>query len=195
MAFVQQPVTYKIVAVPYKVPEGAVPFSGVPQVRPTPTNLRVREVEAQKPQPEYLPKKKVRSTGSLPRPDFNPYTLMDSQGTFTRTNGLGAFMIGSEDWMRKKEQHERRQVYARHVLETNHALIVHQRPKRDSHSPVLQSARQRALAFAKGIKKPTVEPKSTVASHRAVLPDPLDQLEAQHAQLRGRVESFKAYLL
>lgn len=195
MAFMQPPVTYKVVAEPYRVPEGAVPFSGVPKVRPTPMDPRVRETDVQKSQPEYLPKKKVRSTGSLPRPDFNPYTLMDSQGTFTRTNGLGAFMIGSEDWVRKKEQHERRQIYARQVLETNHAMIVHQRPKRDSHSPVPQSTRQRALAFAKGIKKPTIEPKSTVASHRVVLPDPLDQLEARHVQLRGRVESFKAYLL
>ncbi len=191
-----QPVTYKVVAEPYQAPEGAMPFAGVPKVRPTPREMRAMEREADPPMPQpILPKKKVRSTGSLPRPDFNPYTLMDSQGTFTRMKGLGAFMIGSEEWMRKKEQHQRRQAYAREVLVSNHTALRHQHPKRDSQSPATLSVRQRALEFAKGIKKPKTETKATLTSQRVTLPDPLDQLEAQHTRLRSKVESFRAYLL
>lgn len=196
MAFPQQPISYKVVVEPYKLPEGAYPFAGVPKARAMQVEPRSTVRNESLPQPEPLVKKQVRSTGSLPRPDFNPYTRMDASGAFTRSNGLGAFMIGSEEWLRKKEQRERRQAYARQVLVSNHDLLRHQHPRRDSLSPQPLSTRQRAIEFARGIKKPKAEKKKAVTSaQRDLAPDPLDQLEARHLQLRGRVETLKAYLL
>ena len=209
MAFHQQ-VTFKVVSdsvQPAKArvppPEGSSPFAGIPMSRPVEEmqHFAVKnweeEKEAQEPKEEKREavQKKLRSTGTLQRPEFNPYTLMDAPGTrahtFTKLGGLGAFMIGSEEWARKKEQLDRRQQYARQILASNHTKLLQAKPRRESQSPQSVSTRQRALDFAKHIKPPKAEKKQPSAPVTRFTADPLDELEAEHLRLKGRVEGMR----
>lgn len=207
MAFHQQ-VTYKVVgdsvspAKPRAVPpEGSLPFAGVPMTRPVdevqraPVNWAEEKEEAK--EARSSPRlKNQRSNAVLTKPEFNPYTLMDAPSSrthvFTKLGGLGAFMIGSEEWTRKKEQMDRRQQYARQILASNQVKLQHAKPRRDTQSPLPASTRQRALDFAKHIKPPPrIEKKQFSAPLTRFTADPLDELEAEHIRLKGQVQGLK----
>jgi len=91
---------------------------------------------------------------------FSPYTLEDYRlirpTKYLPLGGLGASMIGSQEWLRKKELDSRRRTYGQQVLAANSSHLnfpSHKSEQQDS--PFLSSSRQRALDFARSVQPPS----------------------------------------
>ena len=105
------------------------------------------------------PEKKARSE---PRSQagFSPYTLEDYRlirpTKYSPLGGLGASMVGSQEWLRKKDLDSRKKTYGLQVFTANRTQI-HFSSRRSDHqdSPLAQSSRQRALTFSRSVHPPS----------------------------------------
>lgn len=91
---------------------------------------------------------------------FSPYTLADyrliRQTKYLPLGGLGASMVGSQEWLRKKELDSRRKAYGQQVLAANSSHLAfpsHQSEQQES--PFIANSRQRALDFARSVQPPS----------------------------------------
>ena len=135
--------------------------------------------------------------------EYTPYTIKDYRSIrpnkYLQLGGLGAFMVGTEDWQRKKELHEKRKTYARQVLQSNanRIAVSLSKPRQDRSEPAPINARQRGIEFARRVHPPALRLRD---SEVRTEPDPaerdhLGQLEEEHERLRNYVEDMKARLL
>ena len=116
--------------------------------------------------PKPLPDKKSLSADALlkspvvPPAGFSPYTLKDYRlirpSKYVQLGGLGPYMVGTEEWLRKKDLHEKRRNYAMQVLATNMNRFTDEgsRFKPEKAESVPSNSRQRALDFARRVRPP-----------------------------------------
>ena len=102
----------------------------------------------------------------------------------------------SEDWVKKKDQKDKMKRYAKMVKELNEDKDrTRKKRAKPKKSEKKMSKRERALAFAKNIKKP---PKMRFRSiqakpkdeHPAFEDDHLDHLERQHRQFQEQLRNL-----
>lgn len=105
------------------------------------------------------PEKQARSE---PRSQagFSPYTLEDYRlirpTKYSPLGGLGASMVGSQEWQRKKDLSSRKRTYGLQVFTANRTQI-HFSSGRSDHqgSPLAESSRQRGLNFSRSVHPPS----------------------------------------
>lgn len=187
------------------VKEGRPPRVPRPQPRsaqPTQVNEQVKPVEEVK-KVYTAPPSEQEEIATPKRSDYTPYTIKDYRSIrpnkYMQLGGLGAFMVGTEDWQRKKELHDKRKSYARQVLQSNANRIALSlsKPRADRSEPSPENARQRALEFARRVHPPARRFRDAEIRTE---PDPgerdqLGQLEDEHERLRSYVEEMKARLM
>ena len=98
------------------------------------------------------------------RLSFSPYTLKDYRlikpTKYTPLGGLGPFMIGTQEWAKKKDLENRKKAYAKQVLSVNSSrLSLNSSTHQSDHqaTPFSSSSRQRALEFARNVQLPSVK--------------------------------------
>jgi len=181
---------------------------------PRPPRPVVQPKSAQLPQikEELKPVEEVKKGYTAPpselsespkKADYTPYTIKDYRSIrpnkYLQLGGLGAFMVGTEDWQRKKELHDKRKTYARQVLQSNanRIAVSLSKPRQDRSEPAPLNSRQRGLEFARRVHPPALRFRD---SEVRTEPDPVErdhlgQLEEEHERLRNYVEDMKARLL
>lgn len=158
------------------------------------------------PKPAAFPLEKAESTRSpssqlLSSTDYHPYTLKDYRSIrsnkYLELGGLGASMVGSEEWERKKELSDRRKHYARTVLQANatRIAVALSKPRSDLPDPPASDSRSRALEFSKRIKPPAGRLHSSEHAEAYLELGPLEGLEEEQSRLKGYVEELKARLM
>ena len=195
---------------------------GRPPVIPRPRRPPKQPKSAQLPQPKEetpVPEKppapalseKAESVRSSPsqlisapkeRTDYTPYTLKDyhaiKTNKYLELGGLGAFMIGTEEWQKKKELHDKRKSYARQVLQSNANRIALSlsRPRVEKSESAPLDSRSRALDFARKVHPPAPRLRSVEAAPKVFEePDRLSEMDEEHLRLRNYVEEMKARLM
>lgn len=157
-----------------------------------------------KPSPLLVEKaESVRSPSShlLSVTEYHPYTLKDYRSIrsnkYLELGGLGASMIGTEEWERKKELSDRRKHYARTVLQANttRIAVALSKPRTDLPDPLPADSRTRALEFAKRIKLPSGHLHNSEHAEAIMELDPLEELEKDQSTFKGYVEELKARLM
>ena len=136
----------------------------------------------------------IRSPSSqlLSSTEYRPYTLKDYRAIKTNKylelGGLGASVIGTEEWERKKELSERRKHYARQVLQANanRIALTLSRPLPGFTDPPASDNRSRALEFAKRVKPPLARQHSSERE---------DAEEYLPSHLKDYVQEMKARLM
>jgi len=113
----------------------------------------------------------VSIPGSRTQFAYAPYTLKDyhliKPTKYLPLGGLGPFMIGTQEWMKKKELDSRRKTYGQQVLATNSSRLSlnassHQLDHQDAPFSS-SSSRQRALDFARSVHPPSAKfPRLTI---------------------------------
>jgi hypothetical protein len=127
---------------------------------------------------------------------FSPYTLKDYKqirpSKYYYLGGLGAVNIGTEEWKAKKSLYDKRTDFA-HKLQRLHAeqIMPHSRkPTAESMSQEV-STRQRALEFAKLIKRPPLKlPAEMLESAPSRLTE-LQAMQAKYEELQGAVNAIR----
>lgn len=107
----------------------------------------------------------VSIPGSRTQFSFSPYTLKDyhliKPTKYLPLGGLGPFMIGTQEWMKKKELDSRRKTYGQQVLATNSSrLSLNSSSHQSDHQEApfsSSSSRQRALDFARSVHPPSAK--------------------------------------
>lgn len=94
--------------------------------------------------------------------DFKPYTLKDyhiiKPKSYYELGGLGPANVGTTDWLKKKEINDKRLKYGKEIYFYNAAklpMFPAVGPIKPTHSE--ENTRQRALAFAKKISRPSLK--------------------------------------
>lgn len=130
--------------------------------------------------------------------DFKPYTMNDyrniKQEKYFELGGLGAFNIGTEEWKKKKELQDRRAEYAKCVQQANSSRLPVQTKKPEQTLGRKVSVRERALSFAKQIKKPPLKPENPKNSTFKEPISALQTLEQQHEQLKASVQNIRNHI-
>jgi hypothetical protein len=91
---------------------------------------------------------------------FSPYTLEDYRlirpTKYSPLGGLGASIVGSPEWLRKKELDSRKKTYGLQVFAANRTQ-THFSSRHSDHqdSPFADSSRQRALQFSRSVHPPS----------------------------------------
>jgi hypothetical protein len=131
---------------------------------------------------------------------FSPYTLKDYKqirpSKYYILGGLGAVNIGSEEWKAKKSLYDKRTDFARKLqrLHAEQILPTSRKPTAESMSQEV-SSRQRALEFAKLIKRPPLklpaEMRESAAPSRQT---ELQALQARHEDLESVVSAIRHHV-
>lgn len=108
-----------------------------------------------------LPVKSLQ-TGPRSQPSFSPYTLQDYRlirpAKYMVLGGLGPHMVGSQEWLKKRDLDNRRKTYGQQVIAANsHRLSLNSsgRHSEAQSTPFSSSSRQRAMDFSRGIHPPS----------------------------------------
>ncbi|CAG9323186.1 unnamed protein product [Blepharisma stoltei] len=162
-------------------------------------NVRTPEVR-----PEELTKKQniKLSTGYSKKFQENEYTIPKSNdyynpksGKYYELGGLGPLTVGTEEWNRRKEMQDRRNLYAKHVNTANANSLPPAKPKKVVEKE--KSSREKAIEFAKNVPKPIPKPKvvakEETKEYSPIKPSSLliEQLE-KHELYKAKIQEIKA---
>jgi len=149
--------------------------------------------------PEKAESARSPSSQQLSSTEYHPYTLKDYRSIrsnkYLELGGLGASMVGSEEWERKKELSDRRKHYARTVLQANanRIAIALSKPRTDLPDPPAADSRSRAMEFSKRIKPPAGRLRSFEPAVDNYMP--VEELETEQNRFQGYLEELKARLM
>lgn len=132
--------------------------------------------------------------------DFTPYTLKDykliKSEKYYELGGLGAYNIGTEEWEKKKELQDKKNEYAKQVMQANSTLLPAPSVKKSKEKEL--GSRQRAIEFAKKIPKPPLRVRmefSDIKEERAEFEEKevsvLENLEKQHEVYKNRIQAIR----
>lgn len=131
------------------------------------------------------------------RSPYNPYTLKDYKqirpNRYYMLGGLGAANIGTEIWTEKKSLYDRRADFAKKLqrLHAEQLLPTSRKPTAESTCSEHKSTRQRALEFAKNIKRPPLKLPAEMRMSFNSQPSELEALEAKHEEMDAAVREIR----
>mmetsp|Transcript_14666 Transcript_14666/g.27183 ORF Transcript_14666/g.27183 Transcript_14666/m.27183 type:complete len:300 (+) Transcript_14666:49-948(+) len=139
---------------------------------------------------------KAETKSSPSKSPYNPYTLKDYKqirpSKYYILGGLGPSNVGTEVWTEKKSLYDRRVDFAKKLqrLHAEQLLPTSRKPTAESASPE-PSTRQRALEFAKNIKKPPLKMPIEFRTSAPARLSELESLEAKHEEMQDAVSAIR----
>ena len=141
---------------------------------------------------EDIPRTDAKLTKSRKIPnEFIPYTLKDYQiiktNKYYELGGLGPSSIGTDEWKERKENQDKRIIYAQQVKLANSSMQAQGKLK-DPEKKI--SKREKAFQFAKMIPKPLKKQQKDLID--STPPCILEELEKQHNSYKVSVNAIKS---